>query len=447
MTAVAEETGIYRARFEARERRRDRPDPPWLPVRRREALSRFEELGFPGRKSEEWKYTNVTRLARGGFAEPAPGSAAAVPAAAVEEIAFGGGFHGHRLVMVDGRFSPELSSLKPGAGLVLTGLAEALGRHGDRIEPHLGCVFPDVRHPFAALNTALFEDGACVIVEPGTLVEEPILIASYTTRAAEPLATHPRALILLGRGSEARVVEAFAGDRGAEYWTTPVTEVVLGEGAVFDHYALQRESEAGWHVATLSVRQSRDSRFSDCSISLGGALARRDVDVELADEGAECTLDGLFMAGGHQHMDTHSRIDHAAPHTTSRQLYKGILDGTSRGVFHGRVVVRQDAQKTDAAQSNRNLLLTRQALVQSTPQLEILADDVKCKHGSTTGQIDPVALFYLRSRGIDEASARALLTWAFASEVVSRIRLAPLREGLQALVQERLPEGPREAVA
>ena len=440
MSAVAEATGVYRTLFEEREQRRT-PDPPWLPVRRRAALARFEELGFPGRKTEDWKYTSAARLARGGFALAA--GDVTPDAELLAAAGLGEAFDGHRVVVVNGRFAPALSSIAPGDGVVLTGLAAALRRHADRIEPHLGPLHPDEQLPFAALNTALFDDGACLIVEPGRVVEQPILFLFLSVANGADVMSHPRSLVLLGRGSQATLVEAWAGSGEREYWTNAVTEIALEDGALLDHYKLQRESETGGHhVASLAATLARDSRFADLSVSLGGALARNDVAARLIGPGAECRLDGLFLPGGSQHVDTHSRIDHVAPHTRSRQLYKGILDGASRGVFHGRVVVRQDAQKTDAEQSNRNLLLTREALVSSTPQLEILADDVKCKHGSTTGQLDPVALFYLRSRGIGEAEARGLLCWAFASELVSRVRVAAVRELLEGLLRQRLPAMP-----
>jgi len=218
---------------------------------------------------------------------------------------------------------------------------------------------------------------------------------------------------------------------------------------VLEHYSVQREGDAAFHVSTLGAQQGRAARFSDHSVTLGGAFHRRDVNTVFAAEGGECVLNGLFVAGGQQHMDTHTRIDHAVPHCSSRELYKGVLDGKARGVFHGTILVRKDAQKTDAMQTNKNLLLSAQALVQSTPALQIFADDVKCKHGSTTGQLDPAALFYLRSRGIGEEAARALLTWAFASDVVGRIGVESIRAGVTALLQSRLPDAAemREALA
>lgn len=441
MSAVAEATGVYRSLFEERERGRTDPDPPWLPVRRREALARFEELGFPNRRTEEWRYTSAARLASGGFGS-AP-SGLAPDADTLAAFSFGEAFEGHRVVVVNGRFAPALSSLAPGDGVVLTGLAEAMRQHPDRIEPHLGQVLGEERLPFTDLNTALFDDGACLLVEPGRVVERPILFLFVSVAGGEPVMSHPRSLVALGRGSQATLVEAWAGHGPGEYWTNAVSEIALADGAHLDHYKLQQESPVtGHHVASLAASLARDSRLEDLSISLGSALARNDLNARLLGAGAECRLDGLFLCDGSQHADTHSRIDHAAPHTQSRQLYKGILGGSSRGVFHGRVVVRQDAQKIDAEQSNRNLLLSREALVNSTPQLEILADDVKCKHGSTTGQLDPVALFYLRSRGIGEPEARRLLSWAFASELVERVRVDAVREVLEARLRERLPEEP-----
>jgi Fe-S cluster assembly protein SufD len=235
------------------------------------------------------------------------------------------------------------------------------------------------------------------------------------------------------------VVESYLGAAGEAYLTNALTDVVLDEGALLDHYKVQQESLDAFHVHELRVRQGRGSSFSSLALSLGAALARSDVDQEFTGEGAECALLGLFLASGRQHTDSHTRIDHAVPRCASRELYKGVVDGRGRGVFVGRILVRQGAQKTDAQQTNKNLLLSREALVNSVPQLEILADDVKCKHGSTTGQLDPSALFYLRSRGIDEPAARSLLTYAFASDVVGRIRPEPLRAGLAGWLRERLP--------
>jgi len=241
-----------------------------------------------------------------------------------------------------------------------------------------------------------------------------------------------------GRGSEGRIVETFTGPGGAAYLTNAVTEVAVDDNAFVDHYKVQREGEEAFHVATLTARLGRDARFSDHSFSFGAAISRNDIDVRFAAEGGECVLNGLFMVDGARLTDTHTRVDHAQPHCSSRELYKGVLDDSARGVFNGLVLVRPGAQKTDAEQMNRNLLLSREALVHAVPQLEILADDVKCRHGSTTGQLDPAALFYLRSRGIGEAEARGLLTWAFASDLVHDLAVPSVREAVLGHLQARL---------
>jgi Fe-S cluster assembly protein SufD len=343
------------------------------------------------------------------------------------------------LVFVDGHHVPSLSTGPIPDGVGLTSLRSALGENPALLEGRLGAILGDDQGAFADLNTALHEDGAFVSVAPGTVVGPALhLVFLASEPGSTPRAAHPRTLVLAGRASQLRLVETYAGpDR--PYFTNAVTEIVLDDGAVVDHYKLQREGRPAFHVAAMGVAQGRSSRFSSLSVAFGGGLVRNDVNQLFAGEGGECVLNGLFVAGGNQHMDTHTRIDHARPHCSSRELYKGILDGSSRGVFVGRILVRQDAQKTDAQQTNKNLLLSPDALVQSVPQLEILADDVKCKHASTTGQLDPSALFYLRSRGIDEAAARELLTYAFASDLVGRIQAGPVREAVAAQLRGRLP--------
>jgi Fe-S cluster assembly protein SufD len=300
-----------------------------------------------------------------------------------------------------------------------------------------------------ALNTAFCEDGALVEIAPGAVLAEPVHLVYLSTPrwGHEATLSHPRTLVLAGRGSDATLIETCGGLEGEAYFTNAVTEVRLDAGARLDHYKLQRESDRAFHVASLAVRQQRDAFFSDHFVCLGGSLVRQDIDVLLDGEGAECVLNGLFMADGRQHMDTHTLIHHARPHGTSRELYKGVLDGRARGVFHGKVLVGKDAQKTDAYQSNKNLLLSREALVHSTPALEIFADDVKCKHGSTTGQLDPEALFYLRSRGLGEQAARSLLIYAFASDLVARVKVPAVKASLEAFLKDRLPQAPEEEVA
>jgi Fe-S cluster assembly protein SufD len=375
-------------------------------------MARFEEAGFPTTRQEQWRFTSLAPIARTGF----------VRAAADGEAA---------------RDLPVLSTDVPG-GVRLLPLREALEAAPALVERHLGAI---AEGPLVDLNTALFEDALLVLVPPGTVTAAPVRLRHVARPHGGPAARHPRTLIVVGRGAQATVVESYRGEDGAVYWTNAVTEVVLEEGAILDHYKVQQEGGAAFHTHTLAVVQGRDSRSRSCNISLGGALARTDIRQRFTGPGGECALEGLFMARGAQHTDTHTLIDHAVPHCSSRELYKGILDGRSRGVFHGTILVRKDAQKTDAHQVNKNLLLSREALVNSTPALEINADDVKCRHGSTTGQLDPLALFYMRSRGLEEAEARRLLIRGFASDLVGRVGVPDLRQQLEELVQGWAPPG------
>ena len=327
----------------------------------------------------------------------------------------------------------------------MASLKHVLARNPESAEAHLAKIARD-GNAFAAVNAAFLEDGAFVRIPPRTVVADPIHLVFLSEPAFGSTVSHPRNLVIAEAASQAQIVETYVGTAGKLYFTNAVTEVVLGEGAVLDFSKLERESDAAFHVATTEVSQGRDSSFTSHSISLGGALARHDLNVRLDAEGAGCTLNGLFIGSGTQHLDNHTVIDHAKPHGTSRELYKGIMDGQSRGIFNGKIIVRPAAQKTDAMQTNKNLLLSKDALVNSKPALEIFADDVKCRHGSTIGQLDDAAMFYLRSRGIGETEARELLVYAFASDVASRIRVAPLRAFVEAQLGLRLPRGDAEPI-
>jgi Fe-S cluster assembly protein SufD len=435
------ETDLYRAEFEAFAAGRSAPEPAWLRERREEAIARFRERGFPTIAEEEWRFTSVAPIARTAFRRPAPGEGSGVRTADVAVFGFDGAFEGHQIVFVDGRLAPGLSSITPEGSLQIRGLADVLSREPERLQSHLGRLMGDAASSFADLNAAFLEDGAFVFIPPGLVVDKPIHLVFMSSRGTgvAPTISHPRTVVVAGRGSQAQIVESYAGVPGAAYFANAVTEIVLEEGAGLEHYKIQRESEAAFHVGFMAVVQGRASRFKTHSFALGGRLARNDVRQLFAAEGGECELNGLFAVAGEQHADTHTVIDHAHPHCTSRELYKGILDGKSRGVFVGRILVREGASKTDAHQTNKNLLLSREALVDSVPQLEILASDVKCKHGSTTGQLDPAALFYLRSRGIPEAAARSLLVCAFASDVVGRVRIPAVKAGIERHLREHLP--------
>jgi Fe-S cluster assembly protein SufD len=399
-------------------------------------MARFVEKGLPTSRDESWRHTPVAPLTKGRF-EPA--SPAAPPSPAVLQALPREGFRGAHLVFVNGRLSPGLSSLEAGEGVEVKSLRDLLGSQPGRVEPWLARVSDGRTGVFADLNTAFAEDGAVVIVAPGAILKEPVRVAHLSAGSGEPTVSYARTLVVAGRGSECRIVESFASPDGRASLANAVTEVVVEDNAFVDRYKLQIEGSESLHVATLVAQLARDARFSDHSLSFGAAFSRNDIEVRFEAEGGECVLDGLFVVDGRRVADTHSRIDHATPHCSSREHYKGVLDGQARGVFSGLVVVRPGAQKTDAWQMNRNLLLSREALVHSTPQLEILADDVKCRHGSTTGQLDPNALFYLRSRGIGEPEARGLLTWAFASDLVQKLEVEPLRRVVAGQLQSRLP--------
>ena len=375
--------------------------PAWLTSLRQRAFERFERLGFPTPSNEAWRYTGV---------QPVTG------------IAWGES----RSASVSVRNLPD--------GVRLRELFEI---PESELAPHLGRIADFEERSFVALNTAVFERALVLEIAPGAVLREPVEIVFDAGSPTSPEAAHPRVLVLAGERSEASVVELYRS--GARTFTNAVTEIALSPGAILDYTKLQEENLDARHIHALAVRQARGSRFTSQDIALGGALARTEITAVLGGEGAECAMNGLFVGRGRQHLDTRTVIDHATPHTTSRELYKGIMDGASRGVFHGTIVVRPDAQKTDAIQTNKNLLLSREALVNSTPALEIFADDVKCKHGSTTGQLDAAALFYLRSRGIGETDARALLTWAFAADVAEKIRVPGIRQRVERELGQLLP--------
>lgn len=418
-------------------------DPAWLRAARKDAIAKFAAKGFPTLKTEAWKYTNVSTLARTAYhpayREGGDGVTAEMLAAAEYR-----GLKGAQLVFVNGRFEPRLSRT---AGLPegtrAEGLAKVLAEDPAVLEPHLGRHAKPEDNPFTALNTAFWTDGALVSVPPGVVVEDPIHLLFASVPRAEPLAAYPRNLILLGEQSQATVIETYAALGAGTYLTNAATEIAVGPAAVLEHIKVQREADRAYHVGLTQVEQDRASAVRDTSISMGGALARNDANTAFVAEGGALDLDGLYMTAGTQHVDNHTRIDHLKPACTSRENYKGILDGRSRGVFYGNIIVHPDAQKTNAMQTNRNLLLSNDALVDSTPGLQILANDVKCRHASTIGHLQPEHVFYLQSRGFDESTARSLLTYAFAGEVVRTIRVPAVRAAVDDWVLSRLPNADR----
>ncbi len=406
----------------------------WLRKLRQDGFARFSETGFPTLRDEDWRFTNLSaisqtpfRLVRNGHSLP---SREDIEPFRVPDV-------GCRLVFVDGRFAPNLSSTgKLAPGVTVGNLAGAITRNPGAIELHLGRYLNLQRDAFGALNTAFLEDGGYVHIAKGVVAEEPISLLFISTAHDSPTVNHPRNLIVAEENSQATIVEDYVSLGGGEALCNTVTELVAGDHSVISHYMIEREHAQAFNISTLRIQQGRTADVASHSVLLGGALVRNNVHPVLAGEGGECLINGLFIGTGRQHLDNYMLVEHASPHCSSRQFYNGILDGHAHGVFHGRIIVHKDAQKTDAKQTNRNLLISDTAQIDTKPQLEIYADDVKCTHGATIGQIDENSLFYLRSRGIDEASARTLLLVAFASECVERMKEGPVRTHVEKLVSE-----------
>jgi len=408
----------------------------WLNQSRDGALDAFASTGFPTPRNEDWKYTRVTPIEKRSF-KFAQANDIDVQAKDVARFQLGD-LDCEQLVFVDGRYVDALSRRNvTESGTRITTLESAMNASSQLLESHLGHYAGTIGQPFSALNTAFMTDGAVIHTKNRGADQKPIHLLFIATR--EDVVSHPRVLVVAEAGSHTTVIESYASLFDGCYFTNALTEIALMEDAQVDHFKLQEESTKAFHIATLQVHQDRDSRFASHSISFGGQLARNDINIVLDAEGARCTLNGLFMVGGRQHVDYHTRVDHAKANGSSEEVYKGILDGRSRGVFNGRVKVHPGAQKTDAQQSNKNLLLSRDAEIDTKPELEIYADDVKCAHGATVGQLDENALFYLRSRGIGEDQARALLTYGFAREILERVDLAPLRDRLTEELLHRMP--------
>lgn len=411
----------------------------WLRSLRKVAFERFEHLGHPTQKQEEWHYT-----------DPAPFSQPTTPAVAdtagltrhdAKSHSYDG-LDAFELVFVNGHYAPSLSSLRPlPSGVRVQSLASALTKNHQDTEPHLGQVAAFDQQPFTALNTALFTDGAFIELAPGANPKVPIHLL-FLGRARQGNAVQfPRVLVHAGKHSRLDLIETYTSAPDSAHTTNAVTELVLDEAAQLHRHKIQREGPKANHLQSVEAELQRDATFVDHNVAFGANVARTDLGVKFSDQGGNVTMNGLYVLGQTQHVDNHTRVDHAQPNCTSNEFYKGILDGKSRAVFYGKVLVRKDAQKTNSSQTNKNLLLSDGALVDSIPALEINADDVKCAHGSTIGQIDKDSIFYLRSRGIDEKTARSLLTYGFARDVLSLIKIPALRENLDEVVLARLPNG------
>ncbi|HSB08009.1 MAG TPA: Fe-S cluster assembly protein SufD [Blastocatellia bacterium] len=440
MIAAKELPGAYVSSFARLEKALSRDGQGWLASLRKEAISRFAELGFPTTKLEEWKYTDVSPIAKTSF-QAAEFRADGLPAERLSDLPLAHAAFSEccsRIVFVNGHYNPQLSSPDLPERVLAGSLSAAIKRNASNLQKHLARYASIERHAFVALNTAFMEDGAFIEIPTGVAVETPIHLLFVST-ADEPIAAHPRNLIIVGDNSQASIIEDYVALGDAGYFTNAVTEIIAGENSVVDHYKLQAESERAFHIATVQVHQARASSFTAHSVSLGGGIVRNDVNVVLDGEGAECALNGLYVTAHDQHVDNHTVIDHAKPHCISREIYKGILDDQSSAVFNGSIVVRKDAQKTDARQSNKNLLLSEYATINSKPQLEINADDVKCSHGTSIGHLEEDSIYYLRSRGIGVDEARAVLTYGFANDVLNRMKLDAVRVRLECALLARMP--------
>ena len=429
MTQVVDKLQPWLAALEER----PQGGPRWLLDLRERGASRFSLLGFPTTRDEEWRFTSVAPIASRDF-RPAPQGSMT----ADELTAFLYADAPHRVVIVNGRFSPELSRVSGlPTGMHFGSLAAAITEQADIVGRYLGQLAEFNTRAFSALNTAFLQDGAFVYIPDGAQLDGPLQIMFVST-ANEAVMSHPRVLVIAGDRSQSSIVETYVGVDGQTYFSNAVTEVFVGESAIVDHYKIQEESEDAFHVASMHMHAARSANFSSHSFTLGGRLVRNDVFALLDGEGAECTLNGLYLADGERLVDNHTTIDHAKAHCPSHEIYKGILGGRARAIFNGKIIVRPDAQKTDAKQTNRALLLTDDAAINTKPQLEIFADDVKCTHGAAIGQIDEDALFYLQARGLTYFEARDLLIHAFAGEILDRVKIEPLKRALESELYAQL---------
>jgi len=412
-------------------------DLPWLSRLRGTALDRFTEHGFPTQSEEEWKYTDVSVLNRRtslvpDIIPPDPSSESTLLTWSLSQE------NVHLMVFVNGHFSEELSGMgELQSGMRLQSLAEVLESDASLIESHFHQ--RDEHTIFSALNNALTSDGTVLIISPETIIKKPVYLLFIASGHCTSI--YPRNILIAAQNSCVTVIEHYFGMLDAHNFTNAVTQINLGEGAEFHHCKLIHEGSAAIHVGGIHAEQEAGSRFSSHSFALGGRLVRNDITSRLNGKSCNCTFDGLYLLEGKQHADHHTRIDHLAPAGTSREYYRGILNGESHGVFNGKVIVHPGAIKTDAHQSNRNLLLSRQAEIDTKPQLEIFADDVKCTHGATVGQLDDESIYYLRSRGVDAEVARSLLIYGFANDIIERIKLPKLKARIESLVLNRLPQG------
>ena len=382
---------------------------PWLSQLKSSAFENFISKGYPSTRAEDWRYTNVTSLTQTSF-------------------------------HLTKESKPHVKSPSPlPEGVIVENLAYMLETRPDFVRPYLSRFAEDQSQPFVTLNTAFLHEGLFIFIPKGQIIPEPIHFVYEPSLDSEVQVSHPRNLIVVEEGAEVSLVEIYKGE--GHYWTNAVTEIIAGPRTHISHCKIQQEGNEATHFSTLSVHQDRDSYFSSHVFSFGGDLVRNHIQVVLNEEGSECVLNGLFMGTGKQHVDNQTTIDHVQPHTSSRESYKGVLDGQAQGVFNGQIIVRPNAQKVQAEQSNKNLLLSDKAEINTKPNLEIYANDVKCSHGATIGRIDDNQLFYLKSRGVGEEEAKNILTYAFASDVIQKVPEESLKQELEDFLLSKMKEG------
>lgn len=410
-------------------------EPQWLNSMRREAFAIFETEGFPSRSHEEWRFTPLNLVKETAYSRPHP---VENPSKEAIESLTGFSQNGPQLVFINGVYAPELSRNEAQSnGVHIGSISAMLQSHAELLQPHLAQLVSQTATPFVTLHNSFLEDGAAVILDANVEMSEPITIL-YVTHSDQPIFTVPHTLFVAGQSSQASMVEVFASTRDNSYFTIPVTEFAIGENSDIRHVRLNMEASNAAHISYTHAEIQRNARFASHNVCIGGELTRNDFYAGLRGENIHCTLNGVYLGSGKQIIDNHTSIDHAMPHCESHELYKGILDGESQGVFNGKIFVRLDAQKTDAKQTSQVVLLSDRARVNSKPQLEIFADDVKCTHGATIGQISKEALFYLRSRGLSKTDAMAMLIQAFVADVIVRIPVTELAEELNAMLPELL---------
>ena len=404
---------------------------------RKKAVESLNMTGLPSTKDEEYKYTNITKAIEKNFSFDTESPAVQVSKSEIEPFLIPG-LDAHVLIFVNGKLDPALSHWESGAGLEISDLPTALKEDHEALSTHFAKYADYHRDAFVALNTGFSKDGSFINIEANKIIEKPVVLHYINVVKDGQVHNHPRNLVLAGENSHATIIESFSNLGELESFTNSVTEVVCSQSARVEYYKLQNNEDNAYHVGTTHVRQAKNSYFAAYTFTTNGAIIRNNLNIDLADEGCETHMYGLYLLNGKTHVDNHTAVDHQKPNSFSNELYKGILEDRSRGVFNGKIFVRQDAQKTNAFQSNKNILLSDQATVNTKPQLEIWADDVKCSHGCTTGQLDEEALFYLQSRGLGKDNARALLLYAFAIEVLENVKLEPVRKYLEDLISERL---------